>query len=172
MSFDRPLDLYDFYNSGNVNQDPFTASFSPDFYCDYLTHFPEQCFVQDQFSRIQGYMIGKDEASNADYHIHVSAVTVAPEFRRQNVSKKLMKQLETVGDVFKCNFCDLFVRQTNDAANAFYSKLGYVVFRIVKEYYVGQEDAFDRRKSLKNDVEKKSVANAGRAIKQWVDYEW
>lgn len=41
MSFHRPLDVYDTFRFNNINQDKFTANFSPDFYNEYLTHFPE-----------------------------------------------------------------------------------------------------------------------------------
>ena len=74
-----------------------------------------------------------------------------------------------MGDSYECKFCDLFVRETNNGANAFYDKLGYVVFRIVNKYY-HTEDAFDKRKCLKSDPEKKSIKGAGRTIKDWVDY--
>lgn len=82
MTFFRPMDINDCYQYNNINYDPFTANFSPDFYVDYLIYFQEQCFVCDGYDRPAGYMIGKDEARDKDYHVHVSAVTVAPEFRR------------------------------------------------------------------------------------------
>ena len=172
MSFHRPMDVYDTFRYNNINQDKFTANFSPDFYNEYLTHFPEQCYVTDSYDRIEGYMIGKDEGSRDEYHVHVSAVTVAPEYRRLRVSQRLMGQLENVGNTFGCKFCDLFVREHNDGANAFYQKLEYVIFRTVKDYYVGQEAAYDRRKPLAADPDKQSVANAGKTIKLWVDYEF
>ena len=40
-------------------------------------------------------MIGKDEGRTDDeYHIHVSAVTVAPEYRKLSVGTRLMNKLE------------------------------------------------------------------------------
>lgn len=64
------------------------------------------------------------------------------------------------------------MREHNDGANAFYKKLEYVIFRTVKDYYVGQEAAYDRRKPLAADPTKQSIANAGKSIKLWVDYEF
>lgn len=38
-----------------------------------------------------------------------------------------------------------------------YSNLGYIVYRTVLEYYSGDENAFDMRKALKRDTEKRSM---------------
>lgn len=37
----RLMDPYDMLNYNNINYDKFTANFSPDFYNDYIVHFPE-----------------------------------------------------------------------------------------------------------------------------------
>ena len=38
-----------------------------------------------------------------------------------------------------------------------YTKMGYSVYRQVIGYYSGEEDAYDMRKALSRDVEKKSI---------------
>jgi N-terminal acetyltransferase B complex catalytic subunit len=38
-----------------------------------------------------------------------------------------------------------------------YEKFGYSVYRRVLEYYAGEEDAFDMRKALSRDIDKKSI---------------
>ena len=57
---------------------------------------------------------------------------------------------------------DLFVRSTNTVAVNMYKQLGYVIYRRVLGYYeetVDQkkEDAFDMRKSLSKDPERKCM---------------
>ena len=56
-------------------------------------------------------------------------------------------------------FCDLFVRVSNKVAYDMYTKCGYTVFRRVLDYYTGEndEDAFDMRKAMPRDVDKKSI---------------
>ncbi|CAJ1367674.1 unnamed protein product [Effrenium voratum] len=104
-------------------------------------------------------------ASEPRWHGHVSAISVAPEFRRTGVANRLMEYLEEVSqEMHDCYFVDLFVRPTNLAAIKFYEGLGYVVYRTVTGYYSGHEDAFDMRKPLKRDVERKSVEGAGYRI--------
>jgi ribosomal protein S18 acetylase RimI-like enzyme len=49
-----------------------------------------------------GYVIGKAEGEDKLWHGHVSALTVAPEYRRLGLAKTLMDY-----------FVDLFVRQSN-----------------------------------------------------------
>lgn len=42
--------------------------------------------------------MGKAEGYGDNWHGHVTAVTVAPEFRRLGLAKKLMDSLETVSE--------------------------------------------------------------------------
>jgi len=108
--------------------------------------------------RPMGYMIGKAEGQGENWHGHVTAVTVAPEFRRIRLAEKLMNFLEISSDeTYHGYFVDLFVRASNTVAVNMYTKLGYSVYRRVLGYYSGEEDALDMRKALSRDVEKKSI---------------
>ncbi len=63
---------------------------------------------------------------------------------------------------------DLFVRVSNLVAVDMYRKLGYSVYRRVLDYYSGSEqdeDAFDMRKALSIDTEKRSVVPMTRPIR-------
>ena len=71
-----------------------------------------------------------------------------------------------VSDAKLCFFVDLFVRVSNCTAISLYKKLGYTVYRTKEKNYVGEltprggcpdEDAYDMRKALTIDVDKKSV---------------
>lgn len=111
--------------------------------------------------KIMGYIMGKSEARQnnpLDWHGHVTAVSVAEEFRRIGLAAKLMDCLEDVSELKRCYFVDLFVRVSNKVAVAMYKALGYVVFRKIDGYYSGppDEDAYDMRKALSRDPEKKS----------------
>lgn len=43
-------------------------------------------------------VMGKVEGQGESWHGHVTAVTVAPEYRRQQLAKKLMNMLEEISD--------------------------------------------------------------------------
>ena len=52
------------------------------FYLQYLAKWPEYCLVAEGPGRqCMGYVLGKAEGIGEGWHGHVTAVTVAPEFR-------------------------------------------------------------------------------------------
>ncbi|KAF1778011.1 Acyl-CoA N-acyltransferase [Phytophthora cactorum] len=148
---------------------------------EYLSKWPDYFLVQeDPNNTIMGYIMGKAEGQGTNWHGHVTAVTVAPEFRRLGLAKKLMDYLENVSvELYDAYFVDLFVRVSNSLAIGMYEKFGYSVYRRVLGYYSSAddgEDAFgtilwgwilnkcliffylsDMRKALPRDVHKKSI---------------
>lgn len=135
-------------------------------------------------------VLGKAEGSGQEWHGHVTALTVAPEYRRLSLARKMMHLLEMVSEeIYKGLFVDLYVRCANSIAIHMYEGMDYSVYRRVREYYgnlgVGkggrdEEDAFgaslalantclfmvreDMRKPLSRDVSRKSVRANGRDI--------
>lgn len=101
--------------------------------------------------------MGKAEGQGSSWHGHVTALSVSPDYRRLGLAAILMKFLEDVSEKKRCFFVDLFVRVSNQIAINMYQQLGYIVFRTVLEYYSGDENAYDMRKALKRDVDKKSM---------------
>ena len=113
-----------------------------------------------------GYILGKAEGDGELWHGHVTAVTVAPDFRRQQTAQKLMKILEDITEkVHAGYFVDLFVRKSNSVAIGMYKKFGYTVYREVLGYYSGEENAYDMRKAMAKDVHKRSVVPLTRPIR-------
>uniref|UniRef100_A0A0N5AVQ4 N-alpha-acetyltransferase 20 n=1 Tax=Syphacia muris TaxID=451379 RepID=A0A0N5AVQ4_9BILA len=156
------------------NLDPFTETYGFCFYLQYLINHPEYFQVCEHPSgEIMGYVMGKAEGEGENWHGHVTAVTVAPSYRRLHIAARLMQSLEDISTMKKCYFVDLFVRVSNAVAIKMYGTLGYVVYRRIIDYYSGEkeEDAFaatvhyyifndkylDMRKALPRDVEKKSI---------------
>lgn len=155
---------------------------SPFFPCRDLPHLPHPT------------VIGKAEGSGAERHGHVTALSVAPEYRRLGLSRKFMSWLEQVSDENQRGlFVDLYVRCVNTAAITMYEGFGYSVYRRVKEYYSNlglglnprdEEDGFgacfcnicgrrdahgclgftDMRKPLSRDPMRRSVRANGRDI--------
>ncbi|KAG6819779.1 hypothetical protein H0H93_008745 [Arthromyces matolae] len=165
------------------------------FYLNYLARWPDLCCVQEAPSgRMMGYgmfelfilaslafrpdssskVIGKAEGSNTEWHGHVTAITVAPEYRRLGLARKMMSLLEMVSDeIYRGFFVDLYVRCANSVAIEMYEGMGYSVYRRVREYYGNlglgkggrdEEDAFDMRKPMSRDVKRRSVRTNGREM--------
>ncbi|CAH1790971.1 unnamed protein product [Owenia fusiformis] len=160
MTTIRPFTCDDMFKFNSVNLDRLTETYGLPFYMQYLARWPEFFQVAESpTGQIMGYIMGKAEGTKENWHGHVTALTVAPEYRRLGLAARLMKNLEETSDKKKCYFVDLFVRVSNTVAIAMYERLGYTVYRRVIEYYSGEvdEDAFDMRKALSQDKEKKSV---------------
>ncbi|KLO14917.1 acyl-CoA N-acyltransferase [Schizopora paradoxa] len=173
MSVLRAFKATDLFRFNNINLDVWTETFKINFYLDYLYRWPDLCCVQEAPSgRLMGYVIGKAEGMGHEWHGHVTAITVAPEYRRLQLGRKMMDLLELVSDAhYRAFFVDLYVRCNNHVALGMYETLGYSVYRRVREYYgsIGpggrdEEDAFDMRKALSRDPDKRSVRANGRDI--------
>ena len=99
MTTIRRFRATDVLRFNNVNLDHLTETFQTPFYTSYFVRYPELCEVAQAPSQtIAGYMIGKVEGEGENWHGHVSAVTVAPSYRRLGFAKKLMDNLERTSD--------------------------------------------------------------------------
>lgn len=158
----RPFVCDDLFRFNNVNLDPLTETYGIPFYLQYLSHWPEYFqVVESPSGQIMGYIMGKVEGKveQDQWHGHVTAVTVAPQYRRLGLAAKLMSALEEISERKQAFFVDLFVRVSNKVAVDMYENLGYIVYRRVLEYYSGDpdEDAYDMRKALLRDKNKESM---------------
>ena len=80
----------------------------------YLAHWPEyfqvleapngdimgysKYILKEMFSNFMLSVMGKVEGHGDQWHGHVTAVSVAPDYRRLNLAAKLMKGLESVSE--------------------------------------------------------------------------
>lgn len=133
----------DLFSFNNVNLDILTETYNLPFYLQYLAKWPEYCQISEAPGRqAMGYILGKAEGSGTDWHGHVTAVTVSPDFRRQGLARRLMGLLEeTTEKVHDAYFVDLFVRASNRVAIGMYESFGYSVYRRVlgESWLVGWE---------------------------------
>eukprot|EP00617_Octactis_speculum_P018349 CAMPEP_0185772208 /NCGR_PEP_ID=MMETSP1174-20130828/67687_1 /TAXON_ID=35687 /ORGANISM="Dictyocha speculum, Strain CCMP1381" /LENGTH=145 /DNA_ID=CAMNT_0028458357 /DNA_START=80 /DNA_END=517 /DNA_ORIENTATION=- len=143
------------------------------FYYQYMATWPEYFLIQlSPSERAMGYIMGKAEGKEELWHGHVTAVTVAPEFRRLGLARDLMCRLEDISaNLYNAYFVDLFVRVSNALAISMYNHFGYEVYRQVIEYYSGEEDAYDMRKALPRDPSKKSMIPLPHPVRP-EDLEW
>ncbi|XP_063899895.1 N-alpha-acetyltransferase 20-like [Zophobas morio] len=167
MTSYRRMVCDDLFKFNNINLDPLTETFNIGFYLQYLVAWPNLSVVAEApDGKLMGYVIGKVEGTSTDFHGHVTALAVAPEYRRLGLGESLMHILEDSSERVDAYFVDLFVRVSNVVAINMYKKLCYVVYQRVLDYYSGisPEDAFDMRKALPRDKEKKSEIPRGRDV--------
>ena len=112
------------------------------------------------------------------WHGHVTALTVAPQYRRLGLAATLTEALERGCEDADAYFVDLFVREGN-AAVGMYRKMGYSIYRVVEGYYSDDptgrkksEDAFDMRKPLKRDKSKEHVRKDGERFRIQPEELW
>ncbi|GAW03149.1 acyl- N-acyltransferase [Lentinula edodes] len=138
MSVLRSFKASDMFKFNNVNLDIWTETEAPS-------------------GRMMGY--GKAEGQGSEWHGHVTAITVAPEYRRLSLARKMMSLLELVSDeTYRGFFVDLYVRCNNFVAIDMYEGMGY------RKGGRDEEDAFDMRKPLSRDSARRSVRSNGRDI--------
>ncbi|KUJ21172.1 N-acetyltransferase 5 [Mollisia scopiformis] len=175
----RPFHATDVFKFNPTNLDPLTETYDLNFYFSYLARWPSLFNLATSPSgTISAYIMGKLESSPSYYitsahylpfHAHITALTVAPHARRLGLARVLSQGLEEKGEEYDAWFVDLFVRKSNRIAQALYKGMGYSVFRVVKGYYSDDpndesadgEDAWDMRKPLRRDVERKHVRSDG-----------
>jgi N-terminal acetyltransferase B complex catalytic subunit len=88
-----------FWGSKQVDFVFFCAQYHMPFYMQYLAMWPEYfSLAESPGGNIMAYMIGKAEGKGENWHGHVSAVTVAPEFRRLGLAQQLMNALEDISE--------------------------------------------------------------------------
>jgi len=200
MTSFRPFTSFDLLKYNLVNTDALTETYGLSFYLSYLAHWPEYFVCAETLNRdISGYVMGKSEGTSHLFHGHVTAITVAPPYRRQKLANKLMETLEAATETFhsEAYFIDLFVRESNENAIQMYRNMGYRAYRRVLGYYADTspssntedihddatntgkkkgpivgEDALDMRKSTKRDVQKVSVVPAKKFEQRPWEIEW
>jgi len=89
------------FEYNNINLDILTETFNTSFYGKYISKWPEFCKTMvNSTGDLQSYLLGKiegDKQNNLDqcnWHGHVTAITVAPDSRRQGIARVFMDVLE------------------------------------------------------------------------------
>jgi len=95
----RPFCVDDLFLFNNVNLDVLTETYNQGFYLQYMSKWPEYFQAQEApDGKIMGYIMGKVEGRQKNWHGHVTALTVAPEYRRLGLARTLMNNLEDISE--------------------------------------------------------------------------
>ncbi|MCJ1385059.1 N(alpha)-acetyltransferase 20, NatB catalytic subunit [Xylographa soralifera] len=148
------------------NLDPLTENYDVHFYIEYMARWPSLFTIaENSDGQIIGYIMGKVEEDPAylsfsdnylPWHGHVTALTVAPQYRRLGIAKLLTEAFERACENQNAWFVDLFVRASNDRAITMYRKMGDN-----PTSKSAGEDAFDMRKPMRRDKKRKHIRENG-----------
>lgn len=130
MSELRRFRAQDLFSFNPINLDRLTETYNLSFYLSYMATWPDLFLVQHSPSssaarqssqpllqilslnnttppppparegRMMGYLMGKLEGRGTDWHSHVTAITVSPEYRRLGLAKGMMDVFESSSDLY------------------------------------------------------------------------
>jgi N-terminal acetyltransferase B complex catalytic subunit len=127
MSELRRFRATDLFTYNPINLDRLTETFNLSFYLSYMATWPDLFLVQHAPAapstveqklqslslnptpspssppaqgRMMGYLMGKLEGRGTDWHSHVTAITVSPEYRRLGVARGMMQGFELSSDQY------------------------------------------------------------------------
>eukprot|EP01102_Stenamoeba_stenopodia_P014548 TRINITY_DN4841_c0_g1_i1.p1 TRINITY_DN4841_c0_g1~~TRINITY_DN4841_c0_g1_i1.p1 ORF type:complete len:103 (-),score=15.08 TRINITY_DN4841_c0_g1_i1:67-375(-) len=100
MTTIRRFTCDDLFRFNNINLDKLTETYNLAFYLQYLARWPEyySVAVSPDMKTQMSYIMGKAEGKNEDWHGHVTAVTVASDFRRIGLASTMMRLLEGISE--------------------------------------------------------------------------
>ncbi len=106
-----------------------------------------------------GQFAGFAIMSFAEEHAHLNLLAVLPAFRGRGLGRALLAWLEKTARYADARRIILEVRAGNNAARAFYRKLGFREVAYKFGYYQGRETAVRMCRQLDSDVNKSRVTN-------------
>lgn len=133
----RPFSLEDLDAILKIEKESFPKSpYDPMTFIHLHFLFPQEFLVYfgtdfSQNERALGYIIFTPEG-------RIISIAVLPSHRRKGIGKKLLQKAMEIPQV---NKLQVEVRRSNLGAQAFYSRMGFVMVGVQPNYY-GTEDAF------------------------------
>lgn len=85
--------------------------------------------------RIAGFIIGIIEKTQQKSFGHIITIDIAPPYRRMEIAKHLMLEIESFFKKKGLKECHLEVRENNFAAVGLYEKVGYKKITKLEHYY-------------------------------------
>jgi len=120
------------------------------FFESILRDYPKTFLIAEVDGRIAGYVMCRVERGFSKFDRlglrrigHVISIAILPEYRRRGIAKTLLlNALNALKEHYGCEEVYLEVRVSNSPAVALYQKLGFVIVKTSKGYYVDGEDAY------------------------------
>ncbi|MFN0109466.1 MAG: GNAT family N-acetyltransferase [Blastocatellia bacterium] len=105
--------------------------------------------IRSEEDEMAAFGIAVIESTGPIGQAHLTAIGVAPEFRRRGLGLLIMHEMERSLIARGISSIKLEVRATNVAALQLYEKLGYIVTQRMGKYYSNGDDGYSMVKSLR-----------------------
>ncbi len=127
-----------------INRTCLPENYPAAYFVELYTKYPLGFLVARVDGEVVGYIMCKVDKGFHKFQwikkAHVVSIAVVPEFRRQKIGVKLLKQsLENMSKHFGALRYMLEVRESNPAVK-FYEHQGFITQRVLKSYYSDGED--------------------------------
>ncbi len=142
----RPYEAHDFAALHRLDQACFPKgiAYSKTALRYFLNLAGAECLIAEQDAKIIGFIL----AEQSERLAHIITLDVAESARHQGVGSALLQRIESNLAARGVRAILLETATTNDAAIAFWQKHGYRTEAVLKNYYSGKLDAFEMRKIL------------------------
>lgn len=140
----RALSVNDIVRVVEIENQSFSEPWSSDSFRDIIQNPNFVTIGLFMDSSLAGYVIYYTVLNE----MHIMNIAVHPDFRQKSCGTKLLSEVHKEGMKRKLHFVYLEVRETNDAAQKLYAKMGYQKAGRRIKYYANEEDALLMFKEL------------------------
>jgi len=133
----------------NINRRCLPENYPPFFFMEHYRNYPKAFLVAEMGGEVVGYVMCRVEYGLSNLRLgltrkgHIISIAVMPWARRRGIGKSLMiKALRALKEHYRVDEYYLEVRVSNGPAITLYEKLGFRKVRILKHYYLDNEDAY------------------------------
>jgi len=134
----------------NINRVSLPENYSYSFFYSILKSYPKAFLVAEFDGVIGGYIMSRVEHIFSKFEKlrirragHIVSIAVLPNYRGKGIGKALLlKCLDALKNVYKCEEAFLEVRVSNKTAIALYEKIGFEIVDVAHRYYIDGEDAY------------------------------